>query len=443
MTTNDANSHKGDNMETFERLESEVRGYSRSFPTLFTQARCALMYDDQGRRYIDFFSGAGSLNYGHNNPELKKELMDYIERDGIVHGLDMATEAKRRFLEAFEEIILKPREFEYKTQFTGPTGTNAVEAAFKLVRKVTGRTNIVAFTNAFHGMTLGAVSATGNSQFRDATGLPLNDVTFVPYDGYMGDDVDTLDYFAQTLDDPSSGMDAPAAVIVETVQGEGGVNMASFSWLRRLERICRQHGVLLIVDDIQAGCGRTGTFFSFEGAGISPDLVTLSKSLSGYGLPMSIVLIKPELDQWEAAEHTGTFRGNNLAFVTATAALELYWKTNAFNKEIQRKAKTVHERLESFVEKYPAMCKGIRGRGLMRGLECDPPEASGMISQAAFERGLIIETSGGQDEIVKLLPALVIDDETLEEGLDILEQSIATVAEHFAPKPKPSENVAR
>src|SRR5690606_16705635 len=302
-------------LKIFDRLESEVRGYVRSFPVVFKQARGSVLSDETGREYIDFFAGAGSLNYGHNNPVFKQKLMEYIESDGIVHGLDMATAAKRAFIETFERVLLKPRNWRYTLQFTGPTGTNAVEAALKLARLVKGRSNIISFTHGFHGVSGGSLAATANAKFRDAAGTSLGNTTFMPYDGYFGPDVDTIVYMERMLEDRSSGVDKPAAVIVETVQGEGGINVASLRWLKELQRLCQKHDMLLIVDDIQAGCGRTGSFFSFEPAGIQPDIITLSKSLSGYGLPMSLVLIKPELDIWKPGAHSGTFRGNNLAFI--------------------------------------------------------------------------------------------------------------------------------
>jgi diaminobutyrate-2-oxoglutarate transaminase len=283
------------NMKVFDRLESEVRGYIRSFPTVFSKARGATLIAEDGTQYIDFFSGAGTLNYGHNNPILKQRLLEYVESDGLLHGLDMATVAKRDLLETFERVILKPRNLNYKVQFTGPTGTNAVEAALKLARKVKKRSNIISFTNGFHGVSGGSLAVTGNAKFRDAAGVSLTNTTFMPYAGYLGEKADTLDYLDRMLTDKSSGVDLPAAVIVETVQGEGGVNVASATWLRALEQLCHRHDMLLIIDDIQAGCGRTGTFFSFEDAKITPDIVTLSKSLSGYGLPMSLVLMKAEL----------------------------------------------------------------------------------------------------------------------------------------------------
>jgi diaminobutyrate-2-oxoglutarate transaminase len=413
----------------FDRLESNVRGYCRSFPVTFATAQNAILTDADGNEYIDFLAGAGTLNYGHNNEHLKQPLLDYVESDGLLHGLDMHTEAKEQFLEAFERRVLWPLELDYKVQFTGPTGTNAVEAAFKLARNVTGRTNIVSFTNGFHGVSLGSVAATANSHFRNATGVPLDNVTFMPYAGYMGDEVDSLALFETMLADSSSGLDHPAAVVVETVQGEGGINAASFEWLQRLESLCQANGILLIVDDIQAGCGRTGTFFSFERAGIVPDIVTLSKSLSGYGLPMSVVLMKSELDEWKPGEHNGTFRGNNLAFVTATAALEHYWKNRSFTGEIDQKASVVRDRFKAIAERFADdVTLEPKGRGLMRGLACrEFPQLADAVVAEAFQRGLVIETSGTDSHVLKFLGPLTIEDDVLENGLDIVEDSYEAV----------------
>ena len=409
-------------MKTFRRLESEVRGYCRSFPTIFTTARGAILEDEKGERYIDLLAGAGTLNYGHNPPEIKKKVIEYLEQDGLLHGLDMHTAAKKEFLETFEKTILFPNEMDYKVQFTGPTGTNAVEASFKLARKITGRTNIVAFTNGFHGMTLGSAAATGNSTYRDSAGVPLSNVAFMPYDGYLGDDMDTLEYFRKFLEDSSSGLDLPAAAVVETIQGEGGVNVASYEWLRGLAATCQEYEILLIVDDIQVGCGRTGTFFSFEEAGISPDIVTLSKSLSGYGLPMSLVLMKSELDQWEPGEHTGTFRGNNLAFVSAAESLKLYWRDGRLTQEVKAKGRIVKDRLDRIAARYPDLELDARGRGLMWGLGCPKcPDLADAIQAAAFKRKLIIETGGTDDNVLKVMPPLTIERNLLEEALDIVE----------------------
>lgn len=412
-------------MNTFEKHESEVRGYCRSFPAVFASAKGAWMTDDKGKRHLDFFAGAGVLNYGHNPDRMKQALLEYIERDGITHTLDMYSEAKEAFIRRFDEVILKPRGLSYKFQFPGPTGTNAVEAALKLARKVTGRQEIVGFTNAFHGMTLGSLSVTGNGFKRAGAGVPLTHTSAVPFDGYLGQDTDTLDYFEAMLVDNGSGLEVPAAVIVETVQAEGGVNVASVEWLRRLREITAKHGIVMIVDDIQVGCGRTGRFFSFEEAGIVPDIVTLSKSLSGYGLPLALVLIKPELDQWAPGEHNGTFRGHCPAFVTATAALD-YWTDDKLTRSVEAKSALVRERLEKMVKRIGVEAT-VRGRGLIYGVDFADASIAGKVSAACFERGLILETAGIDDQVLKLLPSLTIDEADLKKGLDIIEASLEAV----------------
>ena len=413
-------------MNIIDRHESEVRGYVRNFPVVFDRAEGVSLYDVEERRYLDFFSGAGALNYGHNHPRIKTHLLDYIERDGITHGLDLATRAKSEFMQRFHEVILEPRGMDYRLQFPGPTGTNAVEAALKLARKVTGREKIVSFTNAFHGMTLGSLAVTGNAFKRSGAGVTLTLGDTMPFYNYFGDDTDTLEYMDRLLCDNGSGMDLPAAIIVETVQAEGGINVASAEWLQGLEALCRRHDILLIVDDIQAGCGRTGSFFSFEEAGISPDIVCLSKSLSGYGLPLALTLIKPEHDQWEPGEHNGTFRGNNHAFVTATAALG-FWENDDFATEIKRKSRILHDRLEEIARRYPEAFIEVRGRGMMQGLVCRDHDLPRALSDAAFARGLIHETAGPDDEVAKYMPALTISDEELHEGLDLVAGSAEAV----------------
>ena len=414
-------------ISTVNNLESEVRSYCRRFPVVFTKAKGATLEDEKGRKYIDFLAGAGALNYGHNNPAIKEKLLEYIESDMIVHSLDLVTEAKQAFLEAFNSLILKPRGMRYKMQFTGPTGTNAVEAAMKIARNVTGRPTIISFTNGFHGVTLGSVAATGNSYFREGCGIPPQGTTFMPYDGYMGEEVDTTEYLDKVLTDGSSGLDQPAAVIVETIQGEGGINVATSEWLRSLEMICRKHNILLIIDDIQVGCGRTGTFFSFEEAKITPDIIILSKSLSGYGVPFSMVLMKPGLDQWKPGEHNGTFRGNNLAFVTARAAIEKYWSDASFSRKVKMKGKIVREYFDQLVGLDETGTLSARGRGMVQALDCKTGEIASKISRVAFEKGLIIETSGSEDQVLKFLAPLTISDDELVKGLSILEESMRDV----------------
>ncbi|QKF67806.1 diaminobutyrate-2-oxoglutarate transaminase [Arcobacter venerupis] len=411
-------------MRIFENLESEVRGYIRSFPTIFKKAKGAILTDEQGVEYIDFFAGAGTLNYGHNNEHISKALIEYLQEDGIVHGLDMATTAKKEFLQTFENLILKPRNLEYKLQFTGPTGTNAVETALKLARLVKGRSNIVAFTNGYHGLSQGSLAVTGNNEYRDESYISRTNATFMPFDGYFGD-MNTLTYFRKFLEDGSSGVDLPAAVILETIQGEGGINVASKEWLQELEAICREFDILLIIDDIQVGNGRSGEFFSFEFAGINPDMVTLSKSIGG-GLPMALLLFKPHLDQWKPGEHTGTFRGNNLAFVASKVSLDHYWQNDNISKAVFYKEIILKEALEKIALKYKDDYEiEIRGRGLVYGFEIknDKSMASD-ISAFAFQEQLIIETCGSENQVVKFLPPLLIDEELLIEGLKRFENAL-------------------
>jgi diaminobutyrate-2-oxoglutarate transaminase len=415
-------------LDVFEQYESNVRGYIRAFPVVFDRAEGSTLIAADGREYLDFFAGAGVLNYGHNNPAFTRALIEYLERGGIIHGLDMATSAKRAFIEAFESIVLEPRGLDYKIQFTGPTGANAVEAALKVARRATGRSNIVAFTNAFHGLSLGGLAATGNRHYREAAGVALGDVTRLPYDGYLGEGVDTLDLFERMLDDGGSGLDLPAAVIVEAVQGEGGINVASAPWLQRLRRITAERGILLILDEIQSGIGRTGSFFAFEESGIVPDLVTVSKSISGSGLPMSLVLMRPEVDVWKPGQHTGTFRGNNLAFISARVALEEYWTSTAFTDGVAAKSELLRGALSEIAAEHPAKEFTVRGRGLFYGLVCDrDPSLAGRVSAEAFRRGLVIETSGANDQVLKFLPALTITEDELARGLEIVRDSLAAV----------------
>lgn len=422
LTTAVMNNEK---MKTFEELESAVRSYSRGWPTVFEKAKGYRLWDTDGKEYIDFFAGAGALNYGHNNDVMQDKLIEYIQDDGILHSLDMGTTPRKKFLEKFQETILKPRNLDYKIMFPGPTGTNTVESALKIARKVTGRETVISFTNAFHGMTIGSLSVTGNATKRKGAGIPLNHSVSMPFDQFV-DDQDTIIYLESYLEGSSTGVDLPAAIILETVQGEGGINAARMEWLKRIEEICNRFDILLIIDDVQAGCGRTGTFFSFEPAGINPDIVCLSKSIGGIGLPMAITLIKPEHDQWTPGEHNGTFRGNNLAFLAATEALT-YWDTDDFSENIKERADFLKETAESIVEKYPELNGEVRGRGLMQGIAVHVDGLAEEICSEAFKRGLIIETAGPKDEVVKFLPPLIIDEEGLSKGLEILEASIKHV----------------
>ncbi|KVT70277.1 diaminobutyrate--2-oxoglutarate transaminase [Burkholderia ubonensis] len=434
--------HRGPDSRIFEAHESGVRSYCRRFPAVFSSAQGARITDEEGREYIDFFCGAGALNYGHNDPRIKEAIVEYLQTDGLVQSLDLYTPAKRAFLNRFAREILEPRGYDYKIQFSGPAGTNAIEAALKLARKATGRREVVAFSNAFHGMSLGALGVSARAWKRQSAGTPLDGVIRMPFDGFLGENVDSIDVIETMLFRAGSGLDLPAAFILETVQAEGGLNVASATWLRRLAELARAHGILLVVDDIQAGCGRVGTFFSFEEAGIQPDLVCLSKSISGFGMPMSLVLIRPELDLWDAGEHNATFRGNNLAFVGATAALS-YWGDEGFRASLSRHEAQIARHLAAIHAAHPGIVGAVRGRGMLQGLVFSVPQHAADVSRAAFDLGLIVELCGARDDVVKVMPPLTIDDATLEAGLKRLGQAVNEVARMAAPLPATSPDASR
>jgi diaminobutyrate-2-oxoglutarate transaminase len=394
----------------FEEVESNVRSYCRSFPDVFSQAKGSLLFSESGKKFIDFFAGAGALNYGHNNDFIKHRILPYLLSDGITHGLDMYTKAKRDFIAAFTERILKPGHLDYKLQFCGPTGTNAVEAALKLARKVKNRPGVFAFMGAFHGMSLGSLAVTSNLESRKGAGLPLANVSFMPYPHGFMNSFDTIRYIEEILSDDHSGIEIPASIILETIQAEGGVIPAPVEWLRRLAELCRKYDILLICDDIQVGCGRSGNFFSFERAGIVPDIVVLSKSISGYGFPMSLLLMKPELDVWEPGEHNGTFRGNQLAFVAATAALE-YRETASLERSVKENEGFLDDFLHENVASLSDLID-IRGLGMIWGIDIanlGGPDMAKQVTSECYRRGLIIERAGRKDTVIKLMPALNIE----------------------------------
>lgn len=411
-------------MDVFEQWESEVRGYCRAIPTVFVSASNARQVDEAGRSYIDFFAGAGVLNFGHNNPRMKKAIIEFIEADGVAQSLDMYTTVKREFIRAFVDTILKPRKMDYRLQFVGPTGTNAVEAALKLARRVTGRTHVVAFNQGFHGMTLGSLACTANSYFRNASGIPLTHVSHVPYDTNIGGGLEGLKTVREMFENSSGGLAPPAAFILEPIQAEGGVNIASPEWLRELERLAHDLGALLIFDDIQASCGRTGPYFSFEGLGLTPDIICMAKGVGGFGTPLAMNLIRPEHDvHWKPGEHTGTFRGQGISFVAGREALR-YFEDDTLTSQTLERGEMVAGRLREIAESYPEKGFAVRGRGLMQGLDVGEGTLAKDIARNCFERGLIIGPCGRDGRVLKLIPPLTIPDGDLEEGLDIFTAAV-------------------
>jgi diaminobutyrate-2-oxoglutarate transaminase len=407
--------------------ESDVRLYSHAFPAVFAHARGSELFDVDGRRWIDFFCGAGALNYGHNHPRLVDAVVEHLRAGGIVHALDVDTPAKLRFLDALADV-LRPRGLDYRVQFCGPTGADAIEAALKLARKVTGRTGVIAFSGSFHGMTRGAASVSSSRRVRELAAGPAPEVTFVPFAAGPGGAADAVEQLAAQLADEMSGLSLPGAIVVEAVQFEGGVYAAPPSWLRRLREIADKLGILLILDEIQSGCGRTGTFFAFEQAGIRPDVVTVSKSLSGIGLPLAVCLIAPELDVWEPGDHTGTFRANQLALISGAASLAL-WDEPELTTSLARCA----ARLADFGDEVTARGEGLTVRvcGMALGIEGPSVEWARTAERAAFERGLLVETCGRRDAVLKVCPPLTASADALEEGLEILAAAIEHASGSF------------
>lgn len=424
-------------MSIFEQRESGIRAYCRVYPVVFDKASNARQTDEEGNEYIDFFAGAGVLNFGHNNERMTSAVVDYIQSGGVTHALDMQTTAKREFMEKFEKTILKPRGMTHKMQFVGPTGTNAVEAAMKLARRVTSRQEIVAFTRGFHGMTLGSLAATANRYFRGAAGVPLNHVSHYPFGCEKtcqgcesGCGMSVLEHLRSLYLDTSSGVTPPAAFLLETIQAEGGVNVASKEWLQELAKLAREVGSLLIIDDIQVGMGRTGSFFSFDDMDIDPDIICMAKGLGGMGTPMAMNLIKPEVDEyWAPGEHTGTFRGQSLSFVAGKEALT-YFENDDLMAEVKQKAEKMNQALAPLEEKFEQV--QIRGKGMIIGLDVTTGERAKAIVDECFKAGLLIASCGTGGRVVKLIPPLTIPEEDLQAGLDVLVQNTYKVMEEAA-----------
>lgn len=419
------------NTAVFEQWESNIRGYCRVYPTVFKSAVNAEQFDEQGRRYIDFFAGAGVLNFGHNNPAMKTALIDFINSDGLAHSLDTYTTVKRDFIQAFVDTVLLPRKMDYRLQFMGPTGTNAVEAALKLARKVTGRQQVVAFHHGFHGMTLGALAATANQYFRQAAGVPLDHVRHesfgceTPCQGcQLHCGLDNLAKLRAQYQDSSSGMTPPAAFLVEAIQAEGGVHVASQEWLQALQQLAKDLGALLIIDDIQAGCGRTGQYFSFDGMGLSPDIITLAKGIGGFGTPLAMNLVKPEHDQhWQPGEHTGTFRGQGMSFVAGRVALS-YFDDDRLMNQVLEHGQTMRARLQGWQQQSRLPHCQVRGKGMMQAIDLGDGALAKAVVSRCFELGLLLGACGKGGSVVKLIPPLTIDAHTLEQGLDLLVQAL-------------------
>jgi diaminobutyrate-2-oxoglutarate transaminase len=410
-------------MNAFEQFESNVRYYCRRWPVVFARSHGSTIFDEDNKAYLDFFAGAGVLSYGHNNPELVEVALSHLRSGKLLHSLDTFTVEKRDFLTTFEELILKPRHMDMVVQAVGPTGATAVEAALQLAQRVTGNRAVLGFEGGYHGMTYRAASVSHSMAGRE-TVAHIGDFVALPFVAQMTNhDLDLLD---QTL---RAGIDGQkfGAILIEATQGEGGARAFDSAYLSALRAKASEFGIMVIADEVQAGVGRTGAFFSFEGSGLDPDIVCLSKAISGLGLPMAINLIRRNLDTWSAGEFTGTFRGNNLAFATSTKMLQTYWKDNLFEHDTKYKGIFVRNALQTIADTYESLQFTVNGNGLLCGLDVKNTELADRVAHAAFDRQLIVETCGTGDRVVKLLPPLTTTDEELREGLERLSGAFAEV----------------
>jgi diaminobutyrate-2-oxoglutarate transaminase len=408
-------------MSPFDEIESNVRYYCRRWPAVFSTARGSTIVDEDGIEYLDFFAGAGALSYGHNNPVLVDVAIEHLRAGKILHSLDTFTVEKRRFLDAMQRHVLAPRQLDMVIQTVGPTGATAVEAALQLAQRITGHRAVVGFAGSYHGMTYRTASISASMAGR-ATSAHLKDFVALPFVANVTEaDLELLD---RTLRSPVDGQRI-GAVIIEPTQGEGGARPFDPAYLRAIREIARELGILVIADEVQAGVGRTGPFFSFEGSALDPDIVCVSKSISGLGLPMALNLIRRGLDAWTPGEFSGTFRGNNLAFATSAAMLETYWTDSNLEKGTEQRGLIVRAGLEEMSRQYGNGSFVVRGNGLLCGLDVGDTQLATDIAEAAFERQLIVETCGAGDTTVKLLPVLVIDEEQLADGLTRLSDAVA------------------
>ncbi|MFJ7196213.1 MULTISPECIES: diaminobutyrate--2-oxoglutarate transaminase family protein [unclassified Streptomyces] len=418
--------------------ESAARTYARSLPIVPVRARGLTIEGADGRRYLDCLSGAGTLALGHNHPVVLEAIKKVIDSGAPLHVLDLATPVKDAFTtELF--ATLPPRFADNaRIQFCGPAGTDAVEAAFKLVRGATGRSGLLAFTGAYHGMTEGALAASGGAEDVRVTRLPFPRDYRCPFGvgGERGAEL-AARWTESLLDDPKAGTPAPAGMILEPVQGEGGVNPAPDGWMRRMRAITEARSVPLIADEVQTGVGRTGAFWAVEHSGIVPDVMVLSKAIGG-SLPLAVIVYRSELDTWQPGAHAGTFRGNQLAMAAGTATLA-YVRENCLAERAAILGARMLARLQALATDHPAI-GDVRGRGLMIGIELVDPEATApgdgpepppapalaaAVQQECLRRGLIVELGGRHSTVVRLLPPLTLTDEQATAVVDRLADALA------------------
>lgn len=425
--------------------ESNARSYPRRIPLALKRARGIHVEDVEGRVFIDCLAGAGTLALGHNHPVVIAAIRQVLNDELPLHTLDLSTPVKDRFVQDLFAVLPPAFASQAKIQFTGPTGTDAVEAALKLVRTATGRSTVLAFQGGYHGMSQGALSLMGNLKAKIPLGALLDHgVQFMPfpYDyrcpfgqgGEAGVEIN-LRYLENLLGDPESGVQPPAGVILEVVQGEGGVIPASDTWLRGVREITSRAGIPLIVDEIQTGFGRTGKLFAFEHAGIMPDVVVLSKAIGG-SLPLSVMVYRDWLDTWQPGAYAGTFRGNQMAMAAGSAVMR-YIEEHNLLEHAEAMGRRLRERLLALQAQFPQL-GDVRGRGLMLGVEVvnpqgqrdalgHPPadgERASRIQRECLKRGLILELGGRHGCVVRFLPPLIITVEQVDQVSRIFAKAV-------------------
>ena len=431
-----------------EHYESEVRSYPRRLPIAIKNTRGVIIEDTKGQIYLDCLAGAGALPLGYNHSEINQVMIAQLNQGVPYQTLDITTPTKDNFIKAVMQFLPTNFAKNARIQFCGPSGADAVEAAIKLAKLYSKRNTMFSFHGAYHGMTNGALALTGNLANKSRrTGL-MSDVHFFPFPyslrctfglGGIEGAKQSIRYIESVLNDDESGITKPAAIIVEPIQGEGGVIPAPAMWLQELRRLADEHDILLIFDEIQCGVGRSGDNFAFEESGIEPDILVLSKAIGG-GMPMSIILYHKKFDCWNAGEHTGTFRGNQLAMAAGAKTLEIIQRDN-LTENAQQRGKQLRELLRSVQTEYDCIAE-VRGRGLMCAIEIvksgefdalgrpvSDPKRAILIQRAALERGLIIEKGGRKGAVLRFLPPLIISEIQINFVAETMKTAIACTQE--------------
>jgi diaminobutyrate-2-oxoglutarate transaminase len=419
--------------------ESNARSYPIRLPIAIDRAQGSYVQDVDGNVFIDFLTGAGALPLGHNHPEICEAVRQQLERH--CHGLDFPTPAKDAFTACQLALLPKGMKNHARIHFCGPTGSDAVDAALKLCKIYTKRTGIVTFQGGFHGTTQSSMAVTGMVAQKESVGSTIPDTHFFPYPYLFRCPIAAppercastcLTYLENALTDPNGGIAKPAAVIMEIIQGEGGVIPAPVEFVQGVRRLTERLGILLVIDEVQTGCGRTGTWYAFEQCGIVPDVIVVSKGLGGIGMPVAIIIYREELDVWTRGAHTGTFRGNQLAFVAGVAAVKIVQRDNLLTNVVGQ-GTYLMRRLRMAARSIPFI-GDVRGRGLMIGLELIDPatgapdgQLAARLQRAALLRGLVCEVGGRDDAVIRLLPPLNVSRATVDQSLDILDSVFASV----------------